>query len=135
MTKQDKVLKEIIAEFAKQGLPVTLKEAKAVLRAERRQSDQRYKEKHGMTRQQAYMERLRQKAENGDMEAQEKLNRYIARKRQATEEWKKRNPDKAMKYRLKAILKKHIVKPQNLFENTNTVKNDENTVQEEIHTF
>jgi len=128
MTKQDKVLKEIIAEFTKQGLPATLKQAKEALRQERRQSDQRYKEKHGMTRQQAYIKRLQEMANNGDMEAQEKLNRYIARKRQATKEWKRRNPDKAMKYRLKAIVKKHLLE-------TDTVKNEENTVQEEIHTF
>jgi len=115
MTKLEKVLREIVKEAKDQGIDLTLKQAKEALRQERRQRDQRYKEKHGMTRQQAYIKRLQEMANNGDMEAQEKLNRIQERKRKASKEWKKRNPDKVLKHTLKAIVKKHTYVQQNLF--------------------
>jgi len=115
MTKLEKVLREIVKEAKDQGIDLTLKQAKEALRQERRQRDQRYKEKHGMTRQQAYIQKLQEKANNGDMEAQGKLNRIQERKRKASKEWKKRNPDKVLKHTLKAIVKKHTYVQQNLF--------------------
>ena len=127
MKKSDRLLQEAIKIVEKKkGYSISKKEAKMAIRAEQREQDRKYKEKHGKTRQQAYMERLRQKAENGDMEAQEKLNRIMESKRRATKEWKRRNPDKVKIYGLVAILSKHIPKEHTLFGNS-----EQETIQRE----